>query len=29
VNNRLNVKGFKALAVVKLEEEYIVNDKSL
>jgi hypothetical protein len=29
VNNRSNVKGFKALIAVRLEEEHITNDKSL
>jgi hypothetical protein len=29
VNNRSDVKGFKALVTVRSEEEYIANDKSL
>jgi hypothetical protein len=29
VNNRSNIKGFKAPAAVGLEEEHITNDKSL
>jgi hypothetical protein len=29
VNNKSNVKGSKALAAVRLEEEYITNNKSL
>jgi hypothetical protein len=29
VNNRSDVKGFKALVAVRSEEKYIVNNKSL
>jgi hypothetical protein len=29
VNNKSDVKGFKALIAVGSEEEYIANDKSL
>jgi hypothetical protein len=29
VNNKSDVKGFKALTVIKSEKEYITNDKSL
>jgi hypothetical protein len=28
VNNRSDVEGFKALIAIRLEEEYIANDKS-
>jgi hypothetical protein len=28
VNNRSNVKGFKALIAIRLKKEYITNDES-